>query len=123
MLQHAGECSEAAIGEADAAALGKDAGVLVCIGGGKALDNAKAAAHEAGLPVPDAALDQHPRSGRAGLAAVLHDGAHSASDNPRKHNGPTPGRWGPFWTPITPEAGSLFHMPDGRPVMQATISG
>ena len=22
---------------------------------------------------------------------------------------PTPGRWGPFWTPITPEAGSLFH--------------
>lgn len=21
---------------------------------------------------------------------------------------PTPGRWGPFWTPITPEAGSLL---------------
>lgn len=21
---------------------------------------------------------------------------------------PTPGRWGPFWTPITPEAGALL---------------
>ena len=22
---------------------------------------------------------------------------------------PTPGRWGPFWTPITPPSGSFFH--------------
>lgn len=80
VLQHAGECSEAAIGEAAAAARGKDAGVLVGIGGGKALDTAKAAAHEAGLPVvvvPTIAASDAPCSA---LAVVYHDDGTVAYD-------------------------------------------
>lgn len=46
-----GECTRSKAKELADTALGMEAGVLLGMGGGKALDNAKAAAHYAGLPV------------------------------------------------------------------------
>jgi len=80
VLRHGGECSETAIAAAAGAARDKGAGVLVGIGGGKALDTAKAAAHEAGLPVivvPTIAASDAPCSA---LAVVYHDDGTVAYD-------------------------------------------
>ena len=34
---------------------------------------------------------------------------------------PTPGRWGPFWTPITPEAGSLLQAVQHTAVLSGVL--
>ena len=67
LVRHGGECSDAEIARIVELASKAGAGVIVGIGGGKALDTAKAAAHGLSLPViivPTIASSDAP--GRAG---------------------------------------------------------
>lgn len=80
IVRHGGECSERAIAALVAAARSARASVVVGAGGGKALDTAKAAARDLGLPVvvfPTIAASDAPCSA---LAVVYNDDGTVAYD-------------------------------------------
>jgi len=80
ILRHGGECSERAIAELVSAARSSDATVIVGAGGGKALDTAKAAARDLGLPIvvfPTIAASDAPCSA---LAVIYNDDGTVAYD-------------------------------------------
>lgn len=79
--EHGGECSESEIARVVKAARGHGAGVVVGAGGGKALDTAKAAARDCGLPiivVPTVAASDAPCSA---LAVIYNDDGTVAYDS------------------------------------------
>ena len=80
LIRHGGECSESEIARVEA--IGRQAGgdVVVGIGGGKALDTAKATAYRIGRPcvvVPTIAASDAPCSA---LAVIYHDDGKVAYD-------------------------------------------
>ncbi len=80
IFRHGGECSERAIAALAAAAKSAGASVIVGAGGGKALDTAKAAGRDAGLPVivfPTIAASDAPCSA---LAVVYNEDGTVAYD-------------------------------------------
>lgn len=80
IIRHGGECSERAIAELVAAAKSAGANVVVGAGGGKALDTAKAAARDLGLPVlifPTIAASDAPCSA---LAVIYNENGTVAYD-------------------------------------------
>ena len=80
VVRHGGECSERAIAELVAAARISGASVIVGAGGGKALDTAKAAARDLGLPIvvfPTIAASDAPCSA---LAVIYNDDGTVAYD-------------------------------------------
>lgn len=80
LVRHGGECSDIEIARVVALAKQAGAGAIVGIGGGKALDTAKAAAHGLGVPViivPTIASSDAPCSA---LAVVYNDDGGVAYD-------------------------------------------
>ncbi len=80
IVRHGGECSESQIAALVAQARAMDARVVVGVGGGKALDTAKAAARDLGAPaivVPTIAASDAPCSA---LAVVYNDDGSVAYD-------------------------------------------
>lgn len=80
LIRHSGECSETQIAALVAAAQAINADVIVGVGGGKALDTAKAAARDLGKPVivfPTIAASDAPCSA---LAVVYNDDGTVAYD-------------------------------------------
>lgn len=80
LLRHGGECSEAEIARVGTAAREAQAGVVVGIGGGKALDTAKAAADDLKRPAivcPTIAASDAPCSA---LAVIYHEDGRVAYD-------------------------------------------
>lgn len=80
VIRHGGECSDLEIARVVALARAAGAGAIVGIGGGKALDTAKAAAHGLGVPViivPTIASSDAPCSA---LAVVYNDDGGVAYD-------------------------------------------
>jgi glycerol dehydrogenase len=88
LIRHGGECSESQIAALSTSARDGAAEVIVGVGGGKALDTAKAAARDLGLPViifPTIAASDAPCSA---LAVVYNDDGTVAYDTflPRNPN-------------------------------------
>lgn len=80
VLRHGGECSEAEIARVAGQAREAQAGVMIGVGGGKALDTAKAAADDLKLPlivVPTIAASDAPCSA---LAVIYRDDGSVACD-------------------------------------------
>lgn len=80
LIRHGGECSEIQIAALSASARNGAAEVIIGVGGGKALDTAKAAARDLGLPViifPTIAASDAPCSA---LAVVYNDDGTVAYD-------------------------------------------